>query len=129
MWTIAYEFRCYILVALLGVIGGFKSQYRYILLAALIATLIMNGIGVQLQTHGAARVLFGAPDQTVHLTGMFGAGMLYYLFRRHVAYDFNYAHGRGTHCLYCDVFRFACKFFLAILVRISSFGSRSIPKC
>ena len=97
MWTIAYEFRCYILVALLGATGGLKSQYRWILLAALLATLIMNGIGgVHLETHGAARVLFGAPDQNLHLVGMFGAGMLFYLFRRHVVYDFKYALGSAV---------------------------------
>ena len=96
MWTIAYEFRCYILVAMLGVIGGLKCRFRYILLAAELIILIMNGIGVQLQTHGAAWMIFGSPDQTVHLLGMFGAGMLYYLFRRQVAYDIKFAAGAAV---------------------------------
>ena len=87
MWTIAYEFRCYILVAVLGSIGAFQGQFRYVLLAAVVARLIMSGIGVEREARGVAPAILGSPYQDIVLTGMFGAGMTYYLFRKHVMYN------------------------------------------
>jgi peptidoglycan/LPS O-acetylase OafA/YrhL len=87
MWTIAYEFRCYILVAVVGSIGAFQGKFRYVLLAGVVGLLIMSGLGVEREARGVAPAILGSPDQDIALTGMFGAGMMYYLFRNHVIYN------------------------------------------
>lgn len=104
MWTIAYEFRCYLLVALLGSVGAFNGRFRYVLLAGVLGCLIVNGLGVARETVGVAPILLGSPSQNFHLFGVFGAGMLFFLFERNVVYDDRFALSAAAALLVCLFF-------------------------
>jgi peptidoglycan/LPS O-acetylase OafA/YrhL len=81
MWTIAYEFRCYLAAAFFGVLGLYTSRYRTILLILLIALLVLDGSGAMHGIHTVFDYLHGSPQQTVEFSGIFGVGAFYYLFR------------------------------------------------
>jgi peptidoglycan/LPS O-acetylase OafA/YrhL len=83
MWTIAYEFRCYILVALLGMATIFSRQARFLLLPIALACLVAAGFidDDAGSGHGLVSFLFGSAGHNVRLFGMFGAGMVFALFR------------------------------------------------
>jgi peptidoglycan/LPS O-acetylase OafA/YrhL len=86
MWTIAYEFRCYILIALVGVLGGLRSQFRHVLLTMIIVLFIISALGVEPEARGVAGGLIGTTHQNMILTGMFGSGALYYIFGHQIVY-------------------------------------------
>jgi peptidoglycan/LPS O-acetylase OafA/YrhL len=83
MWTIAYEFRCYILVALLGMTAVFSRQARFFFLPIPLACLVAAGFLDENRDpgHGLVTFLFGSAENNVRLIGMFGAGMVFALFR------------------------------------------------
>jgi peptidoglycan/LPS O-acetylase OafA/YrhL len=87
MWTIPYEFRCYILVMVVGVAGLFKGSLRYFLLFVVLAALAISGLGGDRLTHGVAATLLGTPDRNLQLVPMFGAGVLYALFQRNISFS------------------------------------------
>jgi peptidoglycan/LPS O-acetylase OafA/YrhL len=78
MWTIAYEFRCYVLVALAGVCGILRRRALW-LLAAIVLLALLKPVDVG----GTARheLLFGTLSADVRLTGIFVFGGCFYLFR------------------------------------------------
>lgn len=102
-WTIAYEFRCYILVALLGLIGLYKKQYRGVVLAGVIACLVVNALGFLNETSGTSAAIFGSAPRTVRLTGMFGVGTVFYLFEDYIVYDWRIAASVGV-VVICSLF-------------------------
>ena len=88
MWTIAYEFRCYLLVAALGM-AGLLEQRRLVLaitglgLAALVIA-TYDALRAPLDALGSHRsVLYtvGSPWSTIRLTTAFLAGTCFYLYR------------------------------------------------
>ena len=88
MWTIPYEFHCYILVMVAGVAGLFNGSLRYFLFVAVMAALAMAGLfGGDRLTHGVAAALLGTPDRNLQLVPMFGAGVLYALFQRNISFS------------------------------------------
>jgi peptidoglycan/LPS O-acetylase OafA/YrhL len=84
MWTIIYEFRCYILVALLGLIGIYRQKWIFLIFASLLVLanfLFQFPIGQALDT--ATRPLagaFGEVQSTVRLTSIFACGAAFQLF-------------------------------------------------
>jgi len=86
VWTLAYEFRCYILVAILGVAFGLRN-IRSAILAAAVAFLALSGFHALPSSSGAVYVVLGSPPDIVRLFGMFASGMSFYLWRDHVVYD------------------------------------------
>jgi peptidoglycan/LPS O-acetylase OafA/YrhL len=75
MWTIAYEFRCYLLSYLLGRLSLLKS--RRFVLALCAAALIVFVISLRLppsHTHGALEMAFGDPHDTLRLTAAYLVG-------------------------------------------------------
>ncbi len=88
MWTIAYEFRCYLLVALLGV-TGLLGRRRLVL--ALTVALAVLSIAVMFPVVAAAfealdgrlrlQSLIGASGQTIRLTAIFLIGTCAYNYR------------------------------------------------
>ena len=81
MWTIAYEFRCYLATILVGCLGLYHVRYRVMLLAATTVLLALDAAHVMNGIHTRFDTLSGWPQYTVEFSGVFGVGALYYLFR------------------------------------------------
>ncbi|TAL37329.1 acyltransferase family protein [Phenylobacterium sp.] len=84
MWTISYEFRCYLLAALLGVLGFYRRRGLYLaltmmLLAANFAFLTPAG-GVLEQLARPFNALLGQPQEAIRLTSVFMCGACLKLF-------------------------------------------------
>jgi peptidoglycan/LPS O-acetylase OafA/YrhL len=78
MWTIAYEFRCYVLAALLGAVGLFKRPRVVLGIAlALLALALVPLPGFE--THVEA--LIGNPAPDARLAGVFLIGTCFKLFK------------------------------------------------
>ena len=84
MWTIAYEFRCYLLAAILGLLGFYRPRMRLMLAAAVAALLLLSASGIMESVHIQNVRWFGSARDDVRLTGVFGVGALYYLFRERI---------------------------------------------
>ena len=87
MWTIAYEFRCYLAVIVLGMIGLLNRPFSF--LAILIAFLI----GVSLLEldlfhlpYLRLELIYGTPKAAIRLTSFFLAGAAFYLFRDRIVF-------------------------------------------
>ena len=74
MWTINWEFRCYIAAALLGLAGLYNPKYRRLLFIGVAALLLLNALSSTY--HDSAS---GIPK--LRFAAVFGTGALYYLFR------------------------------------------------
>ncbi|MGP0061685.1 MAG: acyltransferase family protein [Beijerinckiaceae bacterium] len=81
MWTIAYEFRCYLAAAVLGLLGVYTPRYRRFLLVAVIAFLILNAAGAMHEIHLPGSSLVGSPEISIRFAAVFGVGAVYYVFR------------------------------------------------
>jgi len=84
MWTISYEFRCYLLVLLFGAVGAFNrghwvAAFTLVLLVA--TTLNLHSIDevIVLKLRGISAV-FGDIEQTIQLTAAFCCGMCMYIY-------------------------------------------------
>lgn len=90
MWTIAYEFRCYVLVVLLGLAGAFR--YPSLIAALALACLFTAEVLPQTVTrvfdtlffHSTS--LFGRLEESLRLTGMFLAGAWFFLKRQTIRF-------------------------------------------
>jgi peptidoglycan/LPS O-acetylase OafA/YrhL len=84
MWTIAYEFRCYLLIAALGVFGILR---RPVLLSMGIATLICSAaMSIDYNPPGILYDVFGTLQESVRFASMFLAGAVFYLYRDRADY-------------------------------------------
>ena len=84
-WTIAYEFRCYLLVLVLGSLGILRRGWVIPLLAAISLFLFEVVPSATFKQLGGLAPLsdlwLGTPDQNLRLVGMFLAGASFFLFR------------------------------------------------
>ena len=80
MWTIAFEFRCYISAALLGLAGVYRGRGRWLLLAGIVlfAALTMADIGARIPT--PSQSLVGDMRNDIRFLTIFWVGAGYYLF-------------------------------------------------
>src|SRR4051794_33277477 len=92
MWTISYEFRCYMLTAALGVAGLLSRRSVVLLLTCLALTVFgMTQFGVgwsQLTTIGssaAVQFLVGEPVETIRLTSIYLVGTCFGLYWSDIA--------------------------------------------
>jgi peptidoglycan/LPS O-acetylase OafA/YrhL len=94
MWSIRFEFRCYILVALLGLLGQLRRKY---VILCITACLLLEH-GWLTRSHYAVSVphpwpypigfaLFVDPISAIWLAGMFCTGISFYLFREQVKFS------------------------------------------
>ncbi len=88
MWTIAYEFRCYVLVALLAAFGQLDQRARLLKATAIVFTLFCfcNIPGVywrveQFRFDPLVDMTVGAPYPALRLLSAFGLGGCAYLYR------------------------------------------------
>jgi len=89
MWTIGYEFRCYLAIAALGAIGALNLRTRPLILAAAIALLAVNIYTAPREpdTSGLVQFIF----RSISFGSMFAMGTVFYLFRDRITLS-----GRGA---------------------------------
>ncbi len=87
MWTIAYEVRCYLLVAALGLTGLLRRRWLILAITALgVLSLIAATFHIvrapldALSSHQRLNQLIGAPSYNIRLVTTFLVGVCFYLF-------------------------------------------------
>lgn len=87
MWTIAYEFRCYLLVAILGLLGILR-QREFVLAAAAIALLML---AAKVPTPiPVSDIFYGNPPEAIRMTAAFLTGAIFFLYRDVILYRTGY---------------------------------------
>jgi peptidoglycan/LPS O-acetylase OafA/YrhL len=114
MWSIPYEFHCYILVVLLGAAGVFRGWLPYILLVAVLAGLTAAGLAEDRPTHNVVPAVLG-DSHYLQLLPMFFAGTLYALFQHHIIYSHPVALAAAVLLTVCLFFQPLVPLALAVL--------------
>jgi peptidoglycan/LPS O-acetylase OafA/YrhL len=106
MWSIPYEFQCYIFVVFLSAAGFLKGALRYILLVAVLAALATFGLADTRASHNVFGVTF-TDSRYLYLqtVPMFFAGTLYLLFERHIIYNHALAAAAAVSLIICLFFQ------------------------
>jgi len=86
MWTISYEFRCYLIVLAIGATGALSKRWTVLAATALLLALSTMNLDGSLPWLRSVRALTGDLNQATALTGIFGVGACFYLFRDHLRY-------------------------------------------
>ncbi|MGB8538642.1 MAG: acyltransferase [Acidobacteriaceae bacterium] len=87
MWTIAYEFRCYLLVALLGLCGLLRRPTLVLVVATLLlSSLLYPAPFARLHRPRHMEAFIGQPGLSFRLTAVFLVGCCFYLFRHHISF-------------------------------------------
>jgi peptidoglycan/LPS O-acetylase OafA/YrhL len=85
VWTIAYEFRCYLLVPIVAAVAWLLhisvSKMRWGLLALTFAGLLANSMNWAPARTGVYTDITGVAADDVRFAAVFGVGALFYLFR------------------------------------------------
>lgn len=115
MWSIPYEFQCYIFVVLLSAAGFLRGALRYVLLVAVLAAVTIFGIADYRASHSVFGVTIGGSGYLyLQTVPMFLAGTLYLLFQRHVIYDHALAAAAAVLLIICLFFQPLVAFALAV---------------
>jgi peptidoglycan/LPS O-acetylase OafA/YrhL len=85
MWTIAYEFRCYGLIAVLGLLGVFRR--RKVFLSISVASLLLAAfVPIDLTPPSLLYDLFGTLRESLRFTSLFLFGAVFYVYRDKIKY-------------------------------------------
>ena len=84
MWTVSYEFRCYLFAMLIGVVGIFKSRAVYLSLTVAFLLIVLSQLDFQWPPTIAA--VFGQAKLSVHFAFAFLVGGAFYLLRDKIRY-------------------------------------------
>jgi peptidoglycan/LPS O-acetylase OafA/YrhL len=88
VWTIAYEFHCYLLAALLGLCGLYSgARGRLIVMMFVGACVLVDAAGALKGVQIPYRFVLGKPEDSVSFFAAFGVGSLHYLFRERMGYS------------------------------------------
>jgi peptidoglycan/LPS O-acetylase OafA/YrhL len=94
-WTIVYEFRCYLLIAILGLCGLLRR--RSLVLVLTVVLIVLHGLHIMPDSvPPAVKDLVGLPYQTVRLFAAFLTGALFYLYREGIPYRSDWALAAGV---------------------------------
>jgi peptidoglycan/LPS O-acetylase OafA/YrhL len=86
MWTIAYEFRCYLFVALFGLIGIVNQRRLWLIFSIFVLILsVFPSISDKIYFRGSY-ILLGDPSDFIRFLSYFSAGGCFYLFRNQIRY-------------------------------------------
>ena len=88
LWTIKYEFDCYLLIALIGSVGLLSPRRAWMIYLPGFAALFAARAGwlrLPVFDHGFAALLISSPDQWPSLFPFFFAGSALYLYREYIA--------------------------------------------
>ena len=94
MWTIQYEFLCYLLVAVLGVLGfaGSRKLWLLLLAATIVASFFPNQLIALRGVDSNTRLMIcDEPASFVRFLSYFSAGAVYYLYRNEIRLDGRWA--------------------------------------
>jgi peptidoglycan/LPS O-acetylase OafA/YrhL len=87
MYTIGYEFRCYLLVALLGLCGLLRRPILILLATTLLlSSLLYPAPFEQMHRPRHMEALVGQPSLSFRLTAIYLVGCCFYLFRHRIAF-------------------------------------------
>jgi peptidoglycan/LPS O-acetylase OafA/YrhL len=85
MWSISYEFLCYLLILGLGLTGAIKSKQRWLLASsAILFVYIYRQTGNDFRL---GQIHFALNNPIIFLSILFLAGSAFYLFRKHIPYN------------------------------------------
>ena len=87
IWTIAYEFRCYVLTLGLGALGLFRRRALYLGLTLALLALHLSGLPFDYGLPDIAAAVFGTIAHNVRFFGVFCVGGCFYLFRDRIPYS------------------------------------------
>ena len=86
LWTIPYEFRCYLLVALLGLCGFLKRPALWLALTVALLVLFAS-LKLQALLSWTRHIpIFGEPTFTFRLVFIYFVGACFFLFRKHIVF-------------------------------------------
>lgn len=121
MWTISYEFHCYLMIMLLGLLGLFKRKKTLLLITVLaVVTYIIHpdryvpyapedhsssvyaaaGLGAQI-IHKIQAISLEAPMNDIRFSGIFLVGSCFYVFRDAIPYRTGFAAAAAVLLLGC----------------------------
>jgi peptidoglycan/LPS O-acetylase OafA/YrhL len=128
LWTIQYEFMCYVIVLIGGLLARNRRAFWWVLWLAALALNSLAGEALERIRFPGSRILLGdEPAAFVRFLGFFGAGVLCYLHRDRLRF-------RAAPALLCSVALILSLFDLgaAVLVLrrrapISNSGTHSAP--
>jgi peptidoglycan/LPS O-acetylase OafA/YrhL len=85
MYTIAYEFRCYLLVALFGLCGFLRRPIFCLIITVFLMSALLHMAPFE-HMHWHKQEWLGAPALTIRLTAIYLVGVCFYLFRNRLAF-------------------------------------------
>jgi peptidoglycan/LPS O-acetylase OafA/YrhL len=91
MWTVAYEFRCYLLVVFCGLLAGPMRLQRSWIVVLTLALLIAMSFPIWMPFSRYVDLFFGEPSSAIRFTAMFCSGASFYLFRDRITFRTSYA--------------------------------------
>jgi peptidoglycan/LPS O-acetylase OafA/YrhL len=94
-WTISYEFRCYILAAVFGLLGFYRRRGWFLAFTALLLAsnfLFLTPLGPVLnRAPGWFDAMLGEPHETLRLWSAFAVGTCFWLFKDRIVYRWPWA--------------------------------------
>jgi peptidoglycan/LPS O-acetylase OafA/YrhL len=94
LWTIIYEFRCYILVALFGICGLYRRLAVWLACTVvLLGLMIPTNLTAHLPWPRVFYSILGDPDQVIRLVAIYFVGGCFYIFRRNIQFHRPFAIG------------------------------------
>jgi peptidoglycan/LPS O-acetylase OafA/YrhL len=105
MYTIAYEFRCYLLVALLGLCGLLRRPMLVLMVTVLLlSTLLCAPPFERMHWPRHVEAVIGQPSIAFRLTAIYLVGCCFFLFRDHVVFRRSFAVASVVLVVACFVF-------------------------